>query len=103
MKERGLKRYKVSVEGCEGGVGGGWGGKILFVLGSLPPEKGWGGGGGTVTFGLYVAVYCQRLSLMSQHLILYMCGRVPTQIAFSNSLCFPCLTVNFPCANLRGL
>ena len=30
-------------------------------------------------------------------------NRVPTQIAFSNSLCFPCMTVNFPCANLRDL
>ena len=33
-------------------------------------------------------------------------NRVPTQIAFSNSLCFPCfsrLTSNFPCANLRDL
>ena len=29
--------------------------------------------------------------------------RVPTQIAFSNSLCFPCPTANFPCANLRDL
>ena len=29
--------------------------------------------------------------------------RVPTQILFSNSLCFPCLTLNFPCANLRNL
>ena len=29
--------------------------------------------------------------------------RVPTQIAFSNSLSFPCLTTNFPCANLRDL
>ena len=30
-------------------------------------------------------------------------GRVPTQISFSNSLCFPCSTTNFPCANLRDL
>ena len=33
--------------------------------------------------------------------------RIPTQIAFSNSLCFPCFfpcaTANFPCANLRDL
>ena len=30
-------------------------------------------------------------------------GRVPTQISFSNSLCFPCTTANFLCANLRDL
>ena len=29
--------------------------------------------------------------------------KVPTQIAFSNSLCSPCPTANFPCANLRDL
>ena len=29
--------------------------------------------------------------------------RVPTQIEFSNSLGFPCLTANFPCSNLRDL
>ena len=29
--------------------------------------------------------------------------RVPTQIVFSNSLSFPCLTGNFPCANLHNL
>ena len=29
--------------------------------------------------------------------------RVPTQIVFSNSLCFPCPTANFPCANLHNL
>ena len=29
--------------------------------------------------------------------------RVPTQISFSNSRCFPCLTANFPCANVRDL
>ena len=27
----------------------------------------------------------------------------PTQISFSNSLCFPSLTADFPCANLRDL
>ena len=31
------------------------------------------------------------------------CDRVPTQIAFSNYLCFPCPTANFPCAILRNL
>ena len=31
------------------------------------------------------------------------CRVPPTQIAFSKSLCFSCLTVNFPCANLRDL
>ena len=30
-------------------------------------------------------------------------SRVPTQIVFSNSLCFPCPTANFPCANLHNL
>ena len=29
--------------------------------------------------------------------------RVPTQIVFSNSLCFPCPTANFPCDNLHNL
>ena len=29
--------------------------------------------------------------------------QVPNQISFSNSLCFTCLTANFPCANLRDL
>ena len=29
-------------------------------------------------------------------------NRVPTQIGFSNSLCFPCPTT-FPCANVRDL
>ena len=28
--------------------------------------------------------------------------RVPTQNVFSNSLCFPCPTANFPCATLHN-
>ena len=29
-------------------------------------------------------------------------NRVPTQILFTNSLCFPCPSGNFPCAHLRN-
>ena len=29
--------------------------------------------------------------------------RVPTQMSFSNYLCFPCPTANFPCAVLSDL
>ena len=41
-------------------------------------------------------------SLMSctSHITIHTSFRVPTQIAFSNSLCFPCPTATFPCANL---
>ena len=43
------------------------------------------------------------LSAIQRVVLICYSSRVPTQIAFSNSLCFPCLTVNFPSAKLRDL
>ena len=44
-------------------------------------------------------VYQTKIKFKSKALL----DRVPTQISFSNSLCFPCATANFPCANLHNL
>ena len=53
----------------------------------------------------YYVVLTSAYWVPSKHqpLQLFKSFRVPTQIVFSNSLFFPCLTANFPCANLRHL
>ena len=54
------------------------------------------GGSGLGERGDQCPVLILRINYVAYH-------RVPTQIAFSNSLFFPCPMANFPCANLRDL
>ena len=52
--------------------------------------------------GVLMSCVTFKKSIVS-HGTVFLIIRVPTQIVFSNSLCFPCPIANFPCANLHHL